>query len=475
MEEFDYSKIGNKQSNMRRQFRKGFTYFLVVAACIAFYFLLLRAGSIAAWFKKIVGLLSPIWFGCAFAFLLNPLMKFFEGQTIRILDKKRDRKDKNRKIGRIVGVIISMLLAIAAIALLFNMIIPRLYETIRQLIIVLPSELNQLVNRINNISTESNLGQYLQVAVEKINDMFQQWLRGDLWGGVNQLMSVITNGLIDVLSTVIHILIGFIVAVYILLGKEKFCGQGKKILYAVLPREKGNFVLHILRKANEIFGGFLTGKIIDSIIIGVLCFIGMTIFRISDQYALLVSVIVGVTNVIPVFGPYFGAIPSALLILLENPLHGLYFIIFIILLQQLDGNVIGPKILGNSTGLSAFWVMFAILLFGGLFGFIGMLIGVPAFAVIYYVIKMIINDKLRRKKLPNESELYTDISGIDDHGELLVPPAKKKNRGETWKNIFLRNKKKDKEPEEAKAPEAEKETEKSGGDQQPGQSEEEKE
>ena len=174
-------------------------------------------------------------------------------------------------------------------------------------------------------------------------------------------------------------------------------------------------VLHITRKSNEIFGGFIIGKIIDSAIIGVLCFIGITIL--DMPYILLVSVIVGVTNVIPFFGPYIGAIPSTILIALADPLKGLYFLIFIIALQQLDGNVIGPKILGNSTGLSAFWVVFSILLGGGLFGFIGMIIGVPTFAVIYYIVKMVVEEKLKKKKLPPDTEHYGDVEYLEEDGE----------------------------------------------------------
>lgn len=171
-------------------------------------------------------------------------------------------------------------------------------------------------------------------------------------------------------------------------------------------------------EANDIFGGFLIGKIIDSAIIGVLCFIGLSFLNMP--YTMLVSVIVGVTNVIPFFGPYIGAIPSTLLILLANPIKGIYFLIFILLLQQLDGNFIGPKILGNSTGLSSFWVIFSILLGGGLFGFLGMLLGVPTFAVIYYIIELIIDGRLHRKNLPESSDYYDEYSFVDDTGKYVI-------------------------------------------------------
>lgn len=179
-----------------------------------------------------------------------------------------------------------------------------------------------------------------------------------------------------------------------------------------------NVVRIFTQKANDIFGGFLIGKIIDSAIIGVLCFIGLSFLNMP--YTMLVSVIVGVTNVIPFFGPYIGAIPSTLLILLANPIKGIYFLIFILLLQQLDGNFIGPKILGNSTGLSSFWVIFSILLGGGLFGFLGMLLGVPTFAVIYYIIELIIDGRLHRKNLPESSDYYDEYSFVDDTGKYVI-------------------------------------------------------
>ena len=222
-------------------------------------------------------------------------------------------------------------------------------------------------------------------------------------------------------------LIGVIVSVYILYSKEIFARQCKKAVYALFRADRANMVLHITTKSNEIFGGFVIGKILDSAIIGLLCFIGLTIGVIcfiglsilNMPYTMLVSVIVGVTNVIPFFGPYIGAIPSTILIALEDPMKGVYFLIFILVLQQFDGNILGPKILGNSTGLSAFWVVTSILLGGGLFGFVGMVMGVPTFAVIYYIVDMILDNKLKKKKLPVRSDSYDEWSYVDSSGEYI--------------------------------------------------------
>ena len=172
------------------------------------------------------------------------------------------------------------------------------------------------------------------------------------------------------------------IAIYLLTSKETFIGQGKKIVYTLLPPKYGNIMVHVMRVSNQMFGGFISGKILDSAIIGVICYIGLMILRVP--YSLLVAVIVGVTNIIPFFGPFIGAVPSVILIALADPIKGLYFLIFVVVLQQVDGNIIGPKILGDSTGLSAFWVVFAILVGGGLFGFMGMTLGVPTFAFIIF-------------------------------------------------------------------------------------------
>ena len=227
-------------------------------------------------------------------------------------------------------------------------------------------------------------------------------------------MTHLTVGLYTLVMELFHAVIGVIVSVYILFGKETFINQSKKATYAIFPTERANLLIHIAVKTNEIFGGFIIGKIIDSIIIGILCFIGTSLLNMP--YAMLVSVIVGMTNVIPFFGPYIGAIPSAVLIALADPMKGVYFLIFILLLQQFDGNILGPKILGNSTGLSAFWVIVSILLGGGLFGILGMLFGVPAFAVIYYIVKLFLDNQLEKKKLPTESECYNGDSYVDNDG-----------------------------------------------------------
>lgn len=218
--------------------------------------------------------------------------------------------------------------------------------------------------------------------------------------------------------------IGLIIALYLLVSKELFAGQGKKMIYALFEEETGNLLIKNIRFVHSTFGGFISGKLVDSLIIGMLCFIGMTLLNLP--YPLLVSLIVGVTNIIPFFGPFIGAVPSIILILMVNPLQALYFGIFVFILQQFDGNILGPKILGDKTGLSSFWVIFSITIFGGYWGFIGMAIGVPVFAVIYAAWKAFISRSLQKKGLSTDTVEYLDLAEIKDSRFIKLPPQKEK-------------------------------------------------
>lgn len=413
-------RIGAKKGSswIRQQFGKGMTYFLVIAASIVFYFALLRATNLTDVLWEIVDALKPILYGLVIAYLLNPIVKKVDFYVIPLLQTKVKSEQKAQKLSRAAGIFLAIIIFFLIIIALFSMLIPELYKSIRDMVLTLPGQMNAFLAHLDELySTDSVAGNLVKTAINEGAEMFQTWLKTDLLPRANDLMSSLTVGVLNALRELFNALIGVIVSIYILFSKEKFIRQTKKTVYAVFSFSNANILLHLTRKSNEIFGGFIIGKIIDSIIIGVLCFIGISLLNMP--YVVLVSVIVGVTNVIPFFGPYIGAIPSALLILLSDPVKGVYFIIFVFLLQQLDGNFIGPKILGNSTGLSAFWVIFSILLGGGLFGFLGMLMGVPTFAVIYYIIQMIVNGRLEKKNLPGHSDYYDEMSYVDDEGNYV--------------------------------------------------------
>lgn len=418
--------IQDKPSKIRDYAKQGVTAFLMILTGITCYFVFLRFDTIASAIGKIFEILSPITYGLVLAFLMNPIVKRVEKWVKPLLLKIIKKEEGTQKIARGIGILAGIIVILAVVVALFNMIIPELYKSIRDLVVTLPDQIKEWVKFVNDIiETDTNVGKLLNTIVVESSSALQKWVETDLldWvqtdllSSTNAIVTGLTTGVISVVNVVMDIIIGIIASIYILFSKETFARQSKKIMYAMMKPRTANNLLHIAKKANEIFTGFIVGKIIDSAIIGVLCFVGVSILKMP--YALLVSVIVGVTNVIPVFGPYIGAVPSAILILIVDPLKGLYFIIFIILLQQLDGNVIGPKILGNSTGLSAFWVLFSILVFGGLFGIVGMIIGVPTFALIYYIIKMYIQEKLEKKKLPTDTSCYDATNYVDEAGAFV--------------------------------------------------------
>ena len=289
---------------------------------------------------------------------------------------------------------------------------PSTPTTVRGMATNLPSEINSFVDwSKKTLSGDSKLAEMLGSGLVTATNYLEKWLQADVLPQVNSYIASITTGVISIVKALFNFVIGLVIAVYLLTSKETFIGQGKKIIYAALPPRFGNHVIQTLRVSHRMFGGFISGKILDSAIIGVIAYIGLVALRMP--YSLLVAVIVGVTNVVPFFGPFIGAVPGVILIALAEPIKGLYFLIFVFVLQQVDGNIIGPKILGDSTGLSSFWVVFAILVGGGLFGFMGMLLGVPTFALIYYLIREIVGYILRRRRLPEGTKEYIQMQGVD--------------------------------------------------------------
>ena len=392
-----------KSSNFKRKyFYIGLTAFLVVAACVLFFFLIFRLPGILSFFGKILSVTQPVIIGLIIAYLVNPIANSINGGLLKLSNKYFNKKPRLiRKISNAISVFGALAVFILMIILIIYMIVPQFIESISSMIKVLPGQLDTF---IKEISAEFERNKDLQNLINVVYEYEQEWLQNDLTGYVNSIATYFASGVWSVVSFLKNFAVGLIFAVYILFNKALLMRQFRKLLYACLNNAAVEHIFKTGKKAHRIFSGFIYGKLLDSFIIGVLCFIGISILKIP--YTMLVAVVIGVTNIIPVFGPYLGAIPCAALILLTDPIKGLYFIIFIILLQALDGNFIGPKILGNSTGLSAFWVVFAIVLGGGLFGVVGMLIGVPLFAVIYYLVTTFVNFRLNKKNLPTASDYY---------------------------------------------------------------------
>lgn len=398
--------------NIKPYLAMGLIALLVITLSIMVFFLIYRYNGLATNWKKLMGILQPIIIGFAFAYLINPVVKWEEKYLLGWFKGRIKREEKAKKIARGLSVAGAILFVFVIIIVLLNMVIPELYSSIERMVNQLPRQVDMFLTWIESYtSSDSEISRYLTEGINKGLDYFENWMKTDFLPQTRSMISSLTVGVISVVKLLFNVVIGVIISVYVLMGKETFVGQTKKLVYTLLPPDKGNVVIETVRKSNEIFGGFISGKILDSAIIGVLCFIGLSILKMP--YTVLVSVIVGITNIIPFFGPYIGAIPSAILITLTNPLQGLYFIIFILVLQQLDGNVIGPRILGESTGLSSFWVVFAILVAGGMFGFVGMVLGVPVFATFYYLVKKLVSYILKKKGLPERTEAYTELSRVD--------------------------------------------------------------
>ncbi|MFV0362924.1 MAG: AI-2E family transporter [Suipraeoptans sp.] len=412
--------VKRDHAKWRQTWEQGKVYFFVIAFSLIFYFALLRLDSLSGLVSKLSGILMPFSIGIVFAYLLTPMVKFFEKPINKFLSSKLKSEKRIFKWSRSLSITASLLIVFAVLTTLLNMVIPELFISIRGLILSVPNGINNLLKIINNYDFgDTTTGNILRNALTEGATAIQNWISTDLLAQINVIMGSLTEGIYFALNTIFNVLIGLIISIYLLFSKEKFLAQAKKTLYAFVKPDLAYKTLHITSKSNEIFGGFISGKILDSLIVGIICFIVMSIFNMP--YTMLVSVIIGFTNIIPFFGPFIGAVPSALLILIEDPRMALYFIIFVIILQQIDGNIIGPKILGNSTGLPAFWVIFAILIGGGMFGFIGMIMGVPTFSVIYYIIQTIINQQLDKKDLPSHSQFYNRDSYISSEGDYKKP------------------------------------------------------
>ena len=412
---YDPQRVEKKKSshwNIRPYLAMGLTIFLVLSLCIVVFFLIYRYHGFAASWKRLISILQPIIIGIVIAYLINPIMMFFEKYLIRLIEPRMKKKDKAKKLCRSIATLGALAVFILIIALLLVMLIPQLVDSVQGLVTSLPGEVQEFINKMNKlVSEDSKAADALEDMLLHATDYLRDWAMNDLLPKSNRYLTSITTGLIGFFKVLLNIVVGLIVSVYLLFSKETFVGQFKKLTYAIFKPRKANIIIETARKSNEIFGGFISGKILDSAIIGVLCYVVLLIMKMP--YPVLVSVIVGVTNVIPFFGPFIGAVPSFIIIVLSNPLQGLYFLIFVFILQQVDGNIIGPAILGDSTGLSPFWVVFAIMVGGGLFGFAGMLLGVPVFAVIYYILQRILYHFLRNKKLPEETESYIRLTEVD--------------------------------------------------------------
>ena len=380
--------------------------FGAISLSILFFFLIYRFQGFGDAISKLTGILMPFIYGAVIAYLLKPVCNCVEDFLRRLLPEKMGTA------ANMLAVTISLLFGILVVYALIMMIVPQLITSVTTLYYTARNNLNDFVDWASHqeiIASNQKLLDFIETSYDNLQDTLDNIVRTKLVPSMQSLLSGAALGVMSFVTFLKNIVIGLIVSVYLLASRKKFGQQGKLILYSLVKPRWANLIMEEIRYADRMFGGFINGKILDSAIIGVLCYIACLIFKFPS--ALLVSVIIGVTNVIPFFGPFIGAIPATLLILIQNPIKALWFVLFVLVLQQVDGNIIGPKILGNTTGLSSFWVLFAILLFGGLWGFVGMIIGVPLFAVIYDVIKKLVFHGLKRNEELDMVATYHDSFG----------------------------------------------------------------
>lgn len=418
-----FTKRGSQMKiNWNEKYHTVSVYAIITfTVCLVIFTLMQNISVIMNGVKAFLGVCTPIIWGLVIAYLINPITKWTENALAKLTDKKKPHP----KLKRILAVVISMLLFLAGITALIMIIIPQSVESIMSIFNNFDTYMENIESRVDEF-----LKNYPEIS-NTINSKFDEItayinsLVDTLLPKVGDLIKTVKDGAVSVFNFLTDMLVGLIVAVYFLLDKEHFIAQCRKAVHALVPKSMLNEFLRICEHTNQSLSGFISGKIVDSVIIGILCFICMTIMGLD--YAVLISVIIGVTNIIPVFGPIFGAIPGALLLLISSPNQFIPFIILVIVIQQLDGNVIGPKILGSSTGLSAFWVLFAILVGGGLFGFAGMLLGVPIFAVLYSLIEELLNSLLEKKGLSSKTEDYAGsaVSGKNTKPKPASPLTKK--------------------------------------------------
>ncbi len=363
--------------------------------------------------KTVANVFSSIAYGCIFAFLLNPLVVFIDRRLYPILTKRGMKQRQAWRISRISGVLLGFVSIGLLLYALISLIVPQLYYSIVSIIENFSTYFaNAEAWVLGLLENNPSLRDYADSGMAMVYEFMENFLQVHIFGNIQQIAVSVSSSVYNVLSGLLDVCIGVIISIYILMSKDTFVAQAKKLTVAIWQEDTADYVLHIGRKIHKVFNGFVVGKLIDSLIMGVLAYIGLLI--IGMPFPMLLATIIGATNVIPYFGPFIGAIPCAFLVLMVNPIQAVYFLIFILVLQQIDGNIIGPRVLRDNVGLSSFWILVSIIVGGGLFGFMGMLLGVPVFAVVYIIIGDLVSAQLTRKDKNTDTQDYYGILKVSD-------------------------------------------------------------
>lgn len=393
---------------------------MVIILSMAVFFIIFNLSGIKAFIDRLNTVLKPVTYGLIIAYLFTPIINFFERKVFfpLFLRKKETLSitPRLKKRFRVLSIILSMLIIYSFITIIIRSVIPQLGYSISRIATQFPVYQENLLDYADGIlSRNPELSQSFDEFYGMFNERITSFIDDTLIPYMQEAIKNFSLGVFNAIKGLWSIVIGAIISIYVLYNKEVFSGQVKKVIYALLSKERANLFLKDARFVSDTFINFIVGKLIDSLIVGIVCFICCNIFKFP--YPLLTSVIIGVTNMIPVFGPLLGAIPAAFIILMVDPVKCLYFIIFILVLQQIDGHILGPSILGEATGISGFWIIFAITVFGGLWGIVGMFIGIPFFAVIYALIRRFVDRRLDKKGLPTETYEYMPLKRIEENGD----------------------------------------------------------
>ena len=423
----------------------GVTAFLVIAAAILFYLIISNLSWLGVALKRLFEILSPFVWGLVIAYLLYPLLRIYSrnlfAPLFRRLLRNSPRKDTlEPKLTRGFSVFLCVVSLILLLVGLGMLVVPQLYLSIERLVVNSSTYISRADEWIQHTLTDyPEVEATIRGAFGDLSEGIVKWATNNLLPEMKGMLGSVASNVYNIFRGIYNIIIGVVVSVYVLYDMEGFSAHCKKLLYCVFSLEASEEILKSVRFMNQVFMSYLSGKLLDSLIIGVICYIGCLIFRIP--YAILASSVVAVSNIIPFFGPVIGGVIGTIFILIENPFRALIFGVWVILLQQFDGNVLGPRILGSSVGVRGFWIMFSIILGAGLFGFAGMLLGVPVFVVIFAFLRGLVNRKLRRSNLPTEPEIYMEMDRFDPKtGDPLPKPEPAPPEKKARKPLFRRKK-----------------------------------
>ncbi len=438
MENTDADNKDNGGNDMKwkiekKYIRLGWISLAVIVLALLFNYMLQHNTEMTNFKETVKGTMWPIIMGCVLAYLLNPVLHFFEDYFFaplgKLLYKKPEKEGKRKNFARALAIFCTIIFLLIIVVGGLYLVVPQVYQSLLKIVTDAPTYYDEIQSWMDSLNPEkSEVSRYVLMGIDKVYLQAIDYLNNDILPNMDKIVAGVTSGIVGGLKLILNGVLALIISVYVMAGKENLISVAKKLVYSVFSVKNANRILDGMRYASQVFGGFVNGKIIDSFIIGAICYVFMVI--VDFDYTVLISIIIGVTNVIPYFGPFIGAIPSILILLMVDPKQGIIFAIFVIILQQVDGNIIGPLILGDRLKLSSMWILFAILIGGGFFGVLGMILGAPCFACIYTLVSTVCRSRLLQKQLPTDTDVYYAVERImSENGENKIMVREKPKAG----------------------------------------------